>query len=210
MNTFIKNIKTLIAILLMFTAILVSITGCQNKQIDIETSGENFKRYKEEIAQILDNTEFDIELSSEELEINNEEGAKLHLDYKVNDQYVWISMKNLSGSETFGLTVDLGYPDIDSGESGIDLPLMIQLLNVFSGYRFTEEELRDVICDPRGKYKNHDLGEQEVVWNSKSIDFWENWRINYVIMEKPDGWGSIWDDAAYYEHLTICGLTATG
>ncbi|MCI8331813.1 MAG: hypothetical protein HFE78_03210 [Clostridiales bacterium] len=203
----IKSYKITIAALLALSLIMTFCSGCSSHRVSFEQSRKNFAKYQEQIAEVLERHTSDVEVLDENLDLKENGGVRLELRYKIDKQNISIYLDNLYGYEDFSLSVRLDCSNIDSHKTGIDLEQVVQFLDVFSGYEFTEEELLSVIDAPNGKYEMGDRIESDIVAKYKPINFMEDWRVSYRIAEKPDNLKGDENNADYYEKLVVCGLT---
>ena len=201
--------KRIMAFVIAF-ALVLGLTGCncwtKTQSLTQEEAKKNFSNYEEQLKAVL--TPYHLTLTRDAAEDDDSKyGIYRNYVIDLNDETyvkVWLhcnANKDVSGWPDTGyemFSVDY-YSD---GNREFNLELFTDIVNTISGRKITKEYCETFLSDPEEKHPASKYGlkktEGEKVRKSESLNFWDDWSIDYIL----------YDDET--EEFSFSGLTKEG
>ncbi len=207
--------KELISLFLVVSmcALLVCLSGCspdfKDRSVPYAESKENFEGYAEKVKEIVRASSYGMEPTREESE-ESEENVYHSLSYDLTPDttlHIWLS--NFSGRESGTVTFRIKKNEPVASDN-LDIDLVLEVVEVFSGYQYDIDKVTEVVNDRTGKYSversGGKLAPYQYVYNWFDADPTGNWHMSYRIQGHPPE--TMLD--SYFEELQFVGLTKTG
>ena len=185
--------KKIVGLICTIGILVLFLTGCSVKAIPKQESLENVEQYKQEIESIAEAADYEMFYESFEA---GEEFYMLELWTIENAEREIIEIYiNFEQDEAGKVVerVDVSY-DINETED-FDFDLFVDVVNVFSGKKITEEICSELIEDPKDKYswEQEDLEYMDLlIGRQKFLNFFEDWSLEYTVDKEQTETLSFW------------------
>lgn len=201
------------ALAISMCVLLVCLSGCspepKDRSVPYAESKENFEGYAEKIKEIVRASSYGMDPTWEKSE-ESEKDICCSIFYALApNKTLHIFLINFSGYETGTVKLHIEKNEPVASDN-LDIDLVLEIVEVFSGYQYDIDKVTEIVNDRTGKYSIESIGghmsPHQYVYNWYVPDPAGHWQMSYCIQwnqdeERPD---------SYFEELKFFDLTKTG